>query len=175
MGALDDMALFAAVARHGRIRAAAAGLETQPSTVSRRLTALVKRLGVRLVTRTSRRFILMEAGSTYYEECRRLVEREAGLRGDGLLRLATFFVAAEVEAGRLVPVLTRFWHRITIYAVSAGGRLAPRGCERSSRCSARSSPRDSPGRGCPLFGSRECASTERPWPFLGSPIVLNYG
>ncbi|MFL5347928.1 MAG: LysR family transcriptional regulator [Hyalangium sp.] len=47
MGALDDMALFAALARHGGIRKAAAELETQPSTVSRRLTALEKRLGVR--------------------------------------------------------------------------------------------------------------------------------
>src|SRR5688500_12796701 len=48
------------------------------SKLSRRITTLEERLGVRLIQRSSRRFVVTEVGQTYYEHCKAmLVEAEA--------------------------------------------------------------------------------------------------
>jgi DNA-binding transcriptional LysR family regulator len=49
----DDFRFFAAVARAGSVRGAAAELQVNPSTVTRRLEALESRLGVMLFLRTN--------------------------------------------------------------------------------------------------------------------------
>jgi DNA-binding transcriptional LysR family regulator len=58
----QDMVLFAAVARAGGIRGAAAELGVPKSTISRRLAQLEASIGAPLVVRTSRRFALTDLG-----------------------------------------------------------------------------------------------------------------
>jgi len=61
----DDVAelqLFVEIVRAGNLSAAARALNSSPAAMSRGLTALESRLGVRLVTRTSRSFELTEEG-----------------------------------------------------------------------------------------------------------------
>jgi DNA-binding transcriptional LysR family regulator len=58
----DDLRIFLAVAREGSISAAAARLDVQHSTVSRRLRALEQRLGTRLVERKASGYELTDAG-----------------------------------------------------------------------------------------------------------------
>jgi len=70
---LDDMLLFAEVVATGGITAAAERLGLRKSTVSRRLSALEARLGLRLVERNTRRLRLTEAGRDYHAHCARLV------------------------------------------------------------------------------------------------------
>ncbi len=53
-GDFADFAIFVAIAEAGSLRAAAARLDLQPSTVSHGLRALEERLGVRLFHRTTR-------------------------------------------------------------------------------------------------------------------------
>lgn len=59
---LDDLTVFAAVARHASFRTAAAELGISTSATSHALRGLEERLGVRLVNRTTRTVALTEAG-----------------------------------------------------------------------------------------------------------------
>ena len=51
---LSDMELFAAIAKYGGIRKAADNLDITRSTLSRRLSLLESRLGIRLIERNTR-------------------------------------------------------------------------------------------------------------------------
>ena len=55
MDAISDFALFRAIVDAGGISAAALVLQSSPAAVSRRLTALEAKLGVRLAYRSSLR------------------------------------------------------------------------------------------------------------------------
>lgn len=72
--ALSDMALFVEVARAGSFRQAAARLVLPPSTLSRRIAAMEKRLGVRLLLRTTRNVRLTAAAEPYYAQCLQVLE-----------------------------------------------------------------------------------------------------
>ncbi len=62
---LEQIEAFAAVAEHGGFVAAARALGRDASVISRRLDALEKRLGVRLLSRTTRRVAVTEIGASY--------------------------------------------------------------------------------------------------------------
>jgi DNA-binding transcriptional LysR family regulator len=66
---LDDMRLFAELARAGSLSAAARTLAMPKQTVSRRLAQLEDALGVQLAQRTTRRLRLTQAGVAYAERC----------------------------------------------------------------------------------------------------------
>jgi DNA-binding transcriptional LysR family regulator len=53
-----ELQLFVEIVRAGNLSAAARALKSSPAAMSRGMTALESRLGVRLVTRTSRSFEL---------------------------------------------------------------------------------------------------------------------
>lgn len=74
MELLKDMALFVEVARARSFRGAAEATGIPNSTVSRRISALEKAIGLRLLHRTTRKVELTEAGQIYYERSRRIVE-----------------------------------------------------------------------------------------------------
>ena len=71
---LNDMALFVEVVKAKSFRAAGDATGVPNSTLSRRIGALEKSIGLRLLHRTTRRVELTEAGQIYYERCRRIVE-----------------------------------------------------------------------------------------------------
>jgi DNA-binding transcriptional LysR family regulator len=71
---LNDMVLFVEVVKaKGFVRAAEA-IGMPSSTVSRRISALEKTIGLRLFNRTTRRVELTEAGRIYFERCRPIVD-----------------------------------------------------------------------------------------------------
>lgn len=74
--AIDDLpgfALFAAVVRLRSFTAAAAEAGMVKSAVSRRISQLESRLGVRLLHRTTRRLSLTDDGLRFYQHCAALV------------------------------------------------------------------------------------------------------
>jgi DNA-binding transcriptional LysR family regulator len=121
-----ELQLFVEIVRAGNLSAAARALNSSPAAMSRGLTALESRLGVRLVTRTSRSFELTEEGQLFFERCARIVadiadaEAEASSKGatiKGMLRLG-----APMEIGRrlVAPLITEFrknsrMFRFTLY------------------------------------------------------------
>ena len=74
MELLNDMALFVEVAHARSFRGAADATGVPNSTLSRRVSALEKAIGLRLLHRTTRKVELTEAGQVYYERCRRIVD-----------------------------------------------------------------------------------------------------
>lgn len=71
---LNDMALFVEVVKARSFRGAADIIGMPNSTLSRRISALEKTIGLRLLHRTTRRITLTEAGQIYYERCKRIVD-----------------------------------------------------------------------------------------------------
>jgi len=70
---LNDMAYFAKVVEYGGFTAAARVLGLQTSLLSRRLSALEARLGVRLLQRSTRRIALTDVGHSYLQHCKALM------------------------------------------------------------------------------------------------------
>lgn len=73
MNRFDELASLVAVVEHGSFSAAAKRLDTAKSAVSRRITDLEARLGVRLLNRTTRRLGLTEPGRVLYERAVRIL------------------------------------------------------------------------------------------------------
>ena len=73
MELLNDMALFVEVVKARGFRSAAEVLDMPSSTLSRRISALEKAIGLRLLHRTTRKIELTEAGQIYFERCKRIV------------------------------------------------------------------------------------------------------
>lgn len=75
----NEMKTFVAVVEGGTFSAAARALDLPVSTVSRQVSRLEERLGVRLLNRTTRRVTPTAPGQTYFVRCRQIVaeSREA--------------------------------------------------------------------------------------------------
>lgn len=82
MGQLEDMQVFIRVVEAGGIGRAAEQLDIAKSAVSRRLSELEKRLGVRLMNRTTRTSSLTEAGESYYQQVLKVVDQVVEINSD---------------------------------------------------------------------------------------------
>jgi len=121
----EAMLVFAALARSGGVRAAAAGLDMPRSTVSRRLAELEAQAGSPLVVRTARRFTLTEAGRALAERCRELEDvlarsmrtlRDAAGEPSGALRVACAPILGEEILGRIVATLLARHPKLSVTA-----------------------------------------------------------
>ncbi|MFZ1426688.1 MAG: LysR family transcriptional regulator, partial [Geminicoccaceae bacterium] len=74
MDRLQSMAVFVRVAEQGSFSLAARQLGISKSAVSKHVTALEERLGVRLLNRTTRRLALTEVGAVYRDYCAKVVQ-----------------------------------------------------------------------------------------------------
>ncbi|KZX76308.1 hypothetical protein A3715_13295 [Oleiphilus sp. HI0009] len=72
---LNEMAIFAVVVGCGSFTKAADKLRLPKSTVSRKVSQLEKRVGVRLINRTTRNLKPTETGKLYYENCMKMLEQ----------------------------------------------------------------------------------------------------
>jgi len=106
MHPISDMAVFVEVARRGGFSAAARRLGLAPSVVADRVGGIEKRLGLRLLIRTTRRQALTEAGTTYFNEAESILASiaslEARLMEDSSTPRGTLRVTAPTPIGRQV-------------------------------------------------------------------------
>lgn len=86
---LSEIAAFVSIAETGSIAAAARRMSRDATVISKRLSSVEAKLGVRLVERTTRRLVLTEAGRTYLDRVAPLLteldtaNREAASLADG--------------------------------------------------------------------------------------------
>ena len=74
MSRIDALEVFTAVVRANNFTSAADQLGLTPSAVSKQISALEDRLGVRLLNRTTRSVSPTEAGTLFYERSKRILE-----------------------------------------------------------------------------------------------------
>lgn len=114
MDRLEAMSVFAAVVDGGSLSAAGRRLNVPLATVSRKLADLEAHLKTRLITRSTRRLALTDAGRDYLDACRQILERvdEAERIASGAYAKVRgqLVVAAPIVFGRLhmVPVAAEF-------------------------------------------------------------------
>ena len=88
---LNEMAVFACVVRAGSFTGAARDLGVSKSSVSAQIARLERRLGARLLHRTTRRVGLTDIGATYHRSCARVVaEAEEADHAAGDSRVAPY-------------------------------------------------------------------------------------
>jgi DNA-binding transcriptional LysR family regulator len=111
---LNDMRIFAAVGTRKSFTAAGDALRIGKATVSRRIRALERRLGARLVLRTTRKVSLTDAGRAFLERCLRIEDEisdaEAAVRRLGSGPRGTLRVTAPNSLARaiILPFLPDF-------------------------------------------------------------------
>ena len=112
-----EMEAFVRVVEAQGFSAAAPGLGLTPSAVSKLITRLESRLGVRLLQRTTRAIHLTADGEAFYEQARRIVGEITALEAEltdrrgtpqGLLRVTT---SLAFSTHQLAPVIGEFFER----------------------------------------------------------------
>jgi len=112
MDRLDELTIFVAIVEAGSLISASRRLRRSPPAVTRALSALEDRIGMRLVERTTRRLAPTEAGSALAERARTLLaDYDEALAGAsqapvrGVLR-----ITAPVQFGRrhVAPIVSAF-------------------------------------------------------------------
>ena len=114
MSGPNDIQIFVRVAELGSFTKAAKDLGVSKSAVSREIDRLEERLGARLLQRTTRSVNLTDAGTTYFERCKSILEQieEAELAVTNLQSLpsGTLRVSLPLSYGRmlLMPHIHQF-------------------------------------------------------------------
>jgi DNA-binding transcriptional LysR family regulator len=114
MDRLREMEIFVRVVEAGSFSSAARGLNMGQPAVSKAIGGLEERLGVRLLTRSTRRLSPTEAGTAFYERALRAIgeanEAEAAAQGAGAGLEGRLRISSPVTFSRLhlVPKLGMF-------------------------------------------------------------------
>jgi DNA-binding transcriptional LysR family regulator len=111
---LLSMQAFVATVERGSLAAAGRALELTAPMIGKHVDSLERRLGVRLLTRTTRRQKLTDAGREFFEHCKQVLraidDAERGARSRQAAPSGTLRVCAPVTFGslRLAPVIAEF-------------------------------------------------------------------
>lgn len=114
MDRLQSMAIYVQVVELGSFAAAAKAANLSATMIAKHVAALERRLGSRLLYRTTRRHGLSEVGKLYYDRCKALLaDVEAAESSVSLLQgspRGTLRVTAPVSFGarRLAPAMAEF-------------------------------------------------------------------
>ena len=114
MDRLEAMSAFLAAVEAGSLSGASRKLGMPLATLSRKVSELETHLRTRLVTRTSRRLILTDAGRSYVAACKRILddvrEDERAAAGEYSAPKGELIITAPIVFGRLhvLPVLLEF-------------------------------------------------------------------
>lgn len=125
MDRLHLMTVFVAVAEAESFSAAARRLSMSAPAVTRAISTLEKRLGVRLLTRTTRFVRTTEAGQRYLDDARRIIaeadEADEAASGINATPRGRLMLTAPVLFGRLfvTPIVVDYLQRYPEVTVSA--------------------------------------------------------
>lgn len=130
----NDLALFAHVVEQQGFSAASRYLGIPKSRLSRRVSQLEERIGVRLLQRSSRRLLLTSVGRQFYERCQATVAageeafdvvRQATAQPQGLLRVSCPFTLAQFWLTPLIPAFMRAFPGVRLQLEVSNRRVDP--------------------------------------------------
>lgn len=130
----NDLALFAHVVEQQGFSAASRHLGIPKSRLSRRVSLLEERIGVRLLQRSSRRLLLTSVGRQFYERCQATVAageeafdvaRQATAQPQGLLRVSCPFTLAQFWLTPLIPSFMRTFPGVRLQLEVSNRRVDP--------------------------------------------------
>ena len=147
----SDVAVFVRVAEHQSFVNAAASLSVTPSAISKAVSRLEQRLGVRLLNRSTRALRMTDLGMEYFQTCRAALDQldkagasaiDANLAPSGTLR-----IEAPTALGRhlLLPALPKFLSvhsniRVQLTLTEGSGGPRPGGADVAIRVGLPQSP-----------------------------------
>jgi DNA-binding transcriptional LysR family regulator len=114
MDRFESMSAFIAVVEAGGFSAASRQLRMPLASVSRKVSELEDRLGVRLLTRSTRKVTMTESGQQFFQACRRILdelgEAERSASGEYRAPRGELVMTAPLVFGRLhiVPIVMEF-------------------------------------------------------------------
>jgi DNA-binding transcriptional LysR family regulator len=114
MARLKQIESFVSVSARGSLTAAALAEGVAPAVIGRRIDALERRLGVKLLVRTTRRITLTHEGSAFLEDCKRVLadlgNAEASVSAGGVKASGHLRVTAPAGFGRrhVAPLVPAF-------------------------------------------------------------------
>jgi len=120
---LNDLYYFAKVVDEGGFSAAGRALHISKSHLSRRITALESRLGLRLLQRSTRKLVLTQAGERYLTYCRAIAqtaheadESMLGLLAEptGQVTISCPIALAQVIFPKLLPDFLRRYPKVSV-------------------------------------------------------------
>lgn len=129
---LNDLYFFAAVVEHAGFSAAGRALGVPKSRLSKRVAQLEDRLGVRLLQRTTRRFVVTEVGERFYAHCRAVLEEAQAaqdavdeLRAEprGTVRLSCPVSLAQTVLAYLLPDFLKLYPKMQVRLLSSDRRV----------------------------------------------------
>jgi DNA-binding transcriptional LysR family regulator len=129
---LNDLYFFAAVVDHGGFSAAGRALGVPKSRLSKRVAQLEERLGVRLLQRTTRRFVVTEVGERFYGHCRAVLEEAQAaqdavdeLRAEprGVVRLSCPVSLVQTVLAHLLPDFLALYPKMQVRVTSSDRRV----------------------------------------------------
>ncbi len=132
MDRLEAMSLLVSVAEAGSLSAASRRLGVPLPTVSRKISDLEAHLNTRLLTRSTRKLALTDAGAAYLAAAKRILEEvseaERAASGEHTAPRGELVITAPVVFGRLhvLPVIAEFlarWPEINVRLVLADRNL----------------------------------------------------
>ena len=139
---LNDLYFFAAVVEHGGFSAAGRALGVPKSRLSKRIAQLEERLGVRLLQRTTRRFVVTEVGERFYGHCRAVLEEAQAaqdaveeLRAEprGVVRLSCPVSIAQTVLSHILPEFMQLYPKVQVRVLSSNRRAFRRIVAHSAR------------------------------------------
>ena len=113
---LSDLALFVEVAKTRSFSRAASALGMPTSTISRRINALERELGLQLIHRSTRTFTLTDAGQNCYHQSKALIAEAMRIQSDvaGIASKASGHIRAGVPFDLaqtiFLPLFARYMH-----------------------------------------------------------------
>jgi DNA-binding transcriptional LysR family regulator len=129
---LNDLYFFAAVVEHGGFSAAGRALGVPKSRLSKRVAQLEERLGVRLLQRTTRRFVVTDVGERFYAHGRAVLEEAQAaqdavdeLRAEprGVVRLSCPVSLTQTVLAHLLPDFLALYPKMQVRLLSSDRRV----------------------------------------------------
>jgi len=129
---LNDLYFFAAVVEHSGFSAAGRALGIPKSRLSKRIAQLEDRLGVRLLQRTTRRFVVTEVGERFYSHCRAVLEEAQAaqdavdeLRAEprGIVRLSCPVSLTQTMLSQILPDFLLQYPKVQVRVLSSNRRV----------------------------------------------------